>query len=137
MLFRSRLKKQPASDPFGGMPDDGFPGMESMREFRAQAMRDMNAMMVRQLQAQLASLPAPASGSAPTLLEVWRSGTWQVQVGSVWAAGLAGLSLAGLIALAAAWRLRAERVGILAAGACLLFACYGAWHIVLFILEMR
>lgn len=135
----SRLQKQPASlgDPFPTLLDDRFPGMESMREFQAQAARDMNAMMVRQLQAQLASLPAPAPAATPTMVDVWASSGWSVRVGSIWAVSLAGLSLAGLIALAAAWWRGSPRAGPLAAGACLLFAVYGTWHVVLFVLEMR
>src|ERR1051326_1221584 len=33
----TRLKKDTGADPFGGLVDDRFPGMEAMREFQAQA----------------------------------------------------------------------------------------------------
>jgi hypothetical protein len=60
-----------------------------------------------------------------------------VQAGTAWAAGLAALTLGGLAALGlAAWRGRGP-VGALVAGAALLFVCYGAWHVVIFVNEMR
>ncbi len=130
------LQKQPARDPFAGM-DDGFPGMAQMREFQAQAERDMNAMLAQQLQAQLARMPAPAVVAAPTLLGTRGGGAGSVRVGTAWAVGRCGRWLLGLGLLGVmAWRGGGPVRGLVV-GACVLFACYGAWHIVLFVNEMR
>ncbi len=135
----TRLQKQIDSgqDPFGSPLDDRFPGMESMREFQARAMKDMNSMMIQQLKGQMSSLPAAAPSSGPTLAQVWMTSGWVMQVGSAWSAALTLLSLLGLAALAVAGWMRVVRVRGLVAAACVLFTLYGAWHIALFIHDMR
>jgi hypothetical protein len=132
------LQNQVAKDPFEGF-DNGIPGSERMREFRLQAQRDMLDLQKQAVGAQLARIAPTAPATAPTLTGVWMSSPWMTKVSTIWSAGLTLLAGLGLMLLAVArWR-RAGRdaVRALVTGACVLFAFYGGWHIVLFVNEMR
>lgn len=128
--------QQPVRDPFEGLADR-FPGMGSMREFQNQAMQDMNAMLARQLQAPLAKMPAPGNTAPPTLLQTFQGSPWRTQAATVWAFSLTALSLLGLVLLGAAWARGWTAARGLVAMALALFACYGGWHIVAFVGELR
>jgi hypothetical protein len=108
--------------------------LQSMQK-AMQNMNAMNAMLAAQLQTQAARLGA-APAAPPTLAQVWLSSSWTERVGSVWSAGLALLSLLGLICLAIAWRRGVERLRPLVWAACVLFGVYSAWHIARFAIDM-
>jgi hypothetical protein len=135
-VLAAQLARMSQQQPFATLPSDPrFPGLEEMRQFQAQAQRDMSNMMAQQLKSQIASIPA--APPAPTLIQIWQGSGWQTQAGTIWSAaqGLGGLL--GLLVLGVMTVRGRGPLWPLVIFACTLSALYVAWHILVFLNEMR